>query len=234
MERIQTGIPGFDDIIGGGIPVSSSVLISGGTGTCKTIFCMQYIYNGAKVFNDPGLYVTIESNVKNITWDMQSFGWDIRALQDRKMVNIYRLKFGGKQNMEDQLDNELETIAEIVKEQNIKRLSVDSTTALGVYLERSQNMRHMLFKFVDSLKDLGCTTFLTSETKPEKTTFSAFGVEEFVVDGLVVLYFSPPHRYIYIRKMRGTKHSKAVHPFDISDEGVKVNSKEQVLWEAIK
>lgn len=234
MERIQTGIAGFDELMGGGIPTGSSVLVSGGTGTCKTIFCLQYIYNGAKKFEEPGLFVTIESNVKNLTWDMQSFNWDIRALQDRKMLNIYRLKFGGKLNMEDQLENELDTISEIVKEQSIKRLVVDSTTALGIYLERAENMRSLLFKFVDGLKDFGCTSLLTSETKAEKTAFSAFGVEEFVVDGVVVLYFSPPHRNIFVRKMRGTKHSKSVHPFDITEQGIKINEKEQVLWEAVK
>lgn len=234
MERVQTGIQGFDEIVGGGIPAGSSVLVSGGTGTCKTIFCLQYIYNGAKRFNEPGLFVTLESNVKNIVWDMQSFNWDIRQLQDNKMLNIYRLKFGARHGMEEQLESELETISEIVKEQEVKRIVVDSTTALSVYLEKAENVRHLLFKFVDGLKDLNCTSLLTSETKAEKTMFSAFGVEEFVVDGVVVLYFSPPHRSIFVRKMRGTNHSKSVHPFDITEQGVKVNAREQVLWEALK
>jgi len=83
MDRIQTGIPGFDEIIGGGIPKGSSVLVSGGTGTCKTIFSLQYIYNGAKMFQEPGLFVSIETNVRNISWNMESFNWDIRDLQGR-------------------------------------------------------------------------------------------------------------------------------------------------------
>lgn len=234
MDRVETGIPGFDEIVGGGIPLGSSVLVSGGTGTCKTIFTTQYIYNGAKLFDEPGLFVSIETNVKNITWNMQSFNWDIRELQDKKMLNIYRLKFGSKMSMEDQIESELDTIADIVKEQKIQRLAVDSTTALGVYMERSENIRHMLFHFVDKLKELNCTALLTSETKPEKNVFSAYGVEEFVVDGVVVLYFYPPHRSIFVRKMRGTSHSKSVHPFSIAAEGITVHPKEQIIWEALK
>ena len=234
MDRVTTGIPGFDELIEGGFPDGSSILLSGGPGTCKTIFATQYIYNGAKQFQEPGLFVSVETNIKNITWNMQSFNWDIRELQDSKMLNIYRLKFGSKMSVADQIETELETISDIVKEQGIKRLAVDSTTALGMYLESSDNMRNLLFQFVDGLKDLGCTTVLTAETKADKNVFSAFGVEEFVVDGLIVLYFSQPNRNMFIRKMRGTDHSKSVHPFNITDEGVAINSKEQVLWDSLK
>ena len=67
MERVKTGIPGFDDLVQGGFPKGASILVSGGTGSGKSIFAMQFIYNGAKQFNEPGLYVTLETNLKNIT-----------------------------------------------------------------------------------------------------------------------------------------------------------------------
>ena len=234
MDRVKTGIKGLDSLLAGGIPKGSSVLLSGGAGTCKTIFSMQYIYNGASEFQEPGLFVTVESNAKNIMWNMESFNWDIRTLQDKKLMNIYRLKLTPDETPEDQIKTELEIIKGQVEEIGAQRLVIDSTTALGVLIKDPGNIRNLIFKFVDSLKDLNCTTVLTAETEIQKTTFSAFGVEEFVVDGVIALYFTPPHRSIFIRKMRGTPHDKYVHPFEITANGIAVKSKEQVLWEAIK
>ncbi len=234
MDRVQTGIKGLDELIEGGFPKGSTILLAGGTGTCKTIFSMQYIYNGAIQFNEPGLFVTIESNAKNITWNMQSFGWDIRPLQEKRMVNIQRLRLGPKKRFQDLIKDELATITSLVKELGIQRLVIDSTTAFASLIEDPATIRSTLFKFTDGLKELDCTTILTSETKNEKNAFSAFHVEEFMADGVVVLYFMPPNRSVFIRKMRGTRHSKNVHPFEITQNGIVIKPKEQILWEAIK
>lgn len=60
------------------------------------------------------------------------------------------------------------------------------------------------------------------------------GVEEFVVDGIVALYFSPPNRSIFVKKMRGTNQSKYIHPFEITGSGVTINPKDRVMWDSIK
>ena len=236
MERVKTGINGLDELIQGGIPKGSSVLISGANGSGKSILSMQYIYEGAKQLQDPGLFVTVESNVKTIAWNMESFDWDIANLQDKDLMSIYRVRSFGDSSpdkMTARLDAEFGVIEDKVKEIGAKRLVVDSTTALGVSMERGP-FRSLLFGFMDRLKKLDCTTLLTAETRNIKTEFSAFGVEEFVVDGVIALYFTPPHRSIFVRKMRGTAHDKNVHPFEITENGILVKSKEQVLWEAIK
>ena len=234
MERVKSGIDGFDDLVQGGFPQGSSVLLAGGTGTCKTIFAMQYIYNGAVQYDEPGLYVTVESNAKNIAWNMESFGWNIRDLQEERKVNIYRLHTASKRDFGGLIKEELSTITSLVKELGVKRLVVDSTTAIAALISEPTAIRNILFKFGDGLKELNCTTLFTSETKSEKNTFSAYGVEEFMADGVIVLYFAPPNRIIFIRKMRGTNHSKNVHPFEIGPKGIVVKPKEHVLWEAIK
>lgn len=234
MERVKSGIEGLDELIQGGLPKGSAVLLAGGTGTCKTIFAMQYIYNGAVLYNEPGLFVTVESNAKNIAWNMESFGWDIGQLQADKKINIYRLQIAPKKRFSEMLDDELKTITSIVKELGIQRLVVDSTTAFAILIEDPSMIRSTLFKFADALKELDCTTIFTSETKTDKNAFSAFGVEEFMADSVIMLYFTPPNRSIFVRKMRGTNHSKTVHPFEITQNGIVIKPKEQVLWEAIK
>jgi circadian clock protein KaiC len=237
LDTIKTGITGFDKLLEKGVPRGSAILVSGGAGTGKTIFSMQFIYEGAKQFKEPGLFVTLETNLKNITWNMESFQWDIKSLQDQNLIKIYRLNLDSSRyhgSIEDQIDRELEIIASMVEEYKAKRIVIDTTTALGVWIKEEGNIRRILYKFCDALKNIGCTTLLTSETKYERNSFSAFGVEEFVSDSIVRLYFSPPHRSIFIRKMRGTDHSKSLHPFEITKKGIEINPKDEIMWDAIK
>ncbi|HLC79496.1 MAG TPA: ATPase domain-containing protein [archaeon] len=233
MERVSTGVKGFDELIAGGFPEGSTILLSGGAGTGKTIFGLSYLYNGARE-NEPGLYITLEGNIKNLVWNMESFGWDIKPLQDSGKLKIYRMNLHTDENVERQIEEELKVIAKLVKEMGCKRLVVDSTTALGVWIVDQGKIRYMLYNFTDALKDLGCTTLLIAETKGGKTDFSAFGVEEFLVDGVVSLYFFPPNRSIFVRKMRGTNHSKTVHPFNITEFGIEVKSRDEMLWDVLK
>ncbi len=238
MQRVPTGIPGLDELIEGGFPEGSSVLVGGGPGAGKTIFAMQYIYEGARSHNEPGLYVTLETGLKDITWNMQSFQWDIKTLQDKNMMKIYRLNFGNTQSQDEvkeQIEKELSIITKMVDSIDAKRLVIDSVTAFGVWIPEAGFLRHMLFEFVNRLKETGCTTILTSEIAGEdRNKFSAFGVEEFIVDGVVALYFTPPNRSIFVRKMRGTNHSKSIHAFDIEEGGVIVRPKDEILWGALR
>jgi len=237
MERVKTGIDGLDELIQGGIPEGSAVLVSGGAGTGKTIFSMQFAYNGAALYNEPGIYVSLETNLKNIIWNMENFNWDIRSLQESNLMKIYRLNISYAKTREEviqRVDEELNTISQLVKEINAKRLVIDSIAAFGVWFDSPALIRALLFEFADRLKNMGCTTMLTTETRGGRREFSAYGVEEFVADGVIALYFTPPHRSIFVKKMRGTDHSKIPHPFEITERGIVVNPQDRVLWESIK
>lgn len=234
MERVKTGIIGFDELIAGGLPQSSTVIVSGGPGTGKTIFGLSFLHSGAKDYDEPGLYITLEGNLKNIVWNMETFGWDIKSLQDASKIKIYKMNLHTQDNVEKQIEEELKVVAKLVKEMKCKRLVIDSTTALGVWISDMGKLRHLLYAFADSIKDLGCTTLLIVETKGGKTDFSAFGVEEFIADGVIAMYFYPPNRSVFVRKLRGTKHSKSVHAFNITDLGIEVKPRDEILWEALK
>ncbi len=236
MKRVPTGIEGLDQLIQGGVPQGSTALVSGASGTGKTIFALQYLYGGALKQNEPGLYVTLETNLKNITWNMQNFNWDIKKLQEKDLFKIYKLQLSGKkpEQVEEQIYEELKAISDMVEKIGAVRLVVDSTTALGIWIREPGALRSTIYEFTDYLKNLNCTTLLTAETSTRRGQFSAFGIEDFIADSIIALYFTPPHRSLFVRKMRGTDHSTSVHPFEISDQGILVRGREEIPWDSLR
>lgn len=234
IERVQTGIPGLDELLGGGIPRGASVVVAGGAGTGKSITAMQFIYNGATLFKEPGVFVTIQTNKQNLLWDMENFNWDLKALQDKSLLRIERLKFSPSDDMQDQVLEQLTIIAKMVKSINAKRLVIDSISAIGVWFTTKGQLRNTLFRFLDALKEIGCTTILTAETQGEMHQLGTFGVEQYIADGVIALYFVPPNRSLFVRKMRGTNHSKRIHPMDITNQGITIKSKDEIMWQSLR
>ena len=232
MNRVKTGVPGLDELIEGGFPEGSSILVSGGPGVGKSILSLEYLYNGAKIYNEPGIYITLEEGPQNIWWNMQRFKWDLLSLEKDNLMKI--LKFEPSEDFSQNLETQTKRIVEKAKEMGAKRMVIDSITALSFWLDSTAKIRYAIYILIEELRKINCTTILTSETSGRKNDLSRYGVEEFLVDGVVVLYFIPPNHFIYIRKMRGTNNSTTIHPITINDNGLAVNYKEEILWEALK
>ena len=234
MDRTATGVSGVDELLEGGFMPGSTVLISGGIGVGKTIFSTQFIYKGAEQYKEPGIYITLEEGSKNIWWNMKSFHWNITKMQQENLIKIYRFNMFSPKEFALKFDDELEKIKEMVEEMNAKRLVIDSTSAVCLFMESEAEIRYNIFRLIDEMKRLDCTTLLVTETQGGRDQFSRFGVEEFIVDGILSLYFRPPTRCMLVKKMRGTDHDKKVHPFEIDEYGIEVNPTEQILWESLK
>ncbi len=234
MQRIPTGIPGLDQLIQGGLLEGSSTLIAGGAGCGKTIFAMQYIYKGAEKYHDPGVYITIEEGPKNIWWNMTSFKWDIAKYQKNNLIKIYRMNLRNPKTFVEDFDNEIGRIKDMVNEINAKRLVIDSSTSFAIFMSTQAEIRYNLFRLVDETKKMNVTTVMTAETTGERDSFSRFGVEDFITDGVIALYFKPPMRALLVKKMRGTSHDPRPHPLTISSTGIEVNPTEQILWDSLK
>lgn len=234
MTRISTGIPGLDELTNGGFLEGSSVLVAGGSGTGKTIFAMQYLYKGAEQYGDPGIYITLEEGATNIWWLMKSFRWNLTKLEQQGKIKLYKVGMIEPADFARRFPHEIERIKAMVNELGAKRLVVDSTTAFGMWMPSESHVRYSLFRLADELKELKCTTVMTSETLGGRDQFSRFGVEEFVSDAVIALYFRPPQRSIFVRKMRGTSHDQKIHPFTIDERGFSIHHKEEVLWESLR
>lgn len=232
MNRVPTGIPGVDDLMEGGFPEASSILLSGGAGTGKSIFCMQYLYHGAKHLQEPGVYITLEEGPHNLWWNTQRFKWDLLSLEQQNLLRIY--KFEPTAEMRNDLDEQTRRIVEKAKSLNAKRLVIDSITAFSFWMDDPAKIRYAIYTLIEELRKLKCTCILTCETAGGRHDISRFGVEEFLSDGVLQLFFKPPHRSIFVRKMRGTKNDMRIHPFEITEQGITVKSDEEVLWESLK
>ncbi len=249
MERIKTGVPGFDDMVNGGFPKGRAILVSGACGTGKTILSMQYIYNGVMEHSEPGVFVTFDEMPEKIRQDMLEFGWDLKELENNKLMALVDATSARAGTTSDEehalspaqldLDRLLMDILHIVNKMGAKRLVIDSIPAMAFQLYKQDEIRRAILKMVYVLSKKELTTIMTSEI-PEQSTglglpqqFSKFEVEEYVADGVVVMSFlgtgSTATRTIYVRKMRGSKHDSDIHPMDITTKGIVVKKVEDVL-----
>jgi KaiC/GvpD/RAD55 family RecA-like ATPase len=237
-KRISMGIKELDDMLDGGIPRGSIILISGPLGTGKTTLGVQFIYNGIKKFNEPGIFITLEQNKKKIIEDMKSFGMDLENLgYDFQLVGghiaeVMYYKDKTKAKVEDFL-NEIE---EIIQKSKTKRVVIDSINLLLMLFKTDEERKKALLSLSQLLSKNDCTTLLTCETRENTSDLSWYGFEEFIVDGVISLYNvkreTTFHQRITIRKMRGVEHSKKIYPYKITDSGIKIYSEES--WQDLE
>ncbi|MEM7826579.1 MAG: ATPase domain-containing protein, partial [Candidatus Aenigmatarchaeota archaeon] len=94
IERVKTGIPGFDELVYGGIPKRNIVLLSGGPGTGKSIFAQQFLFNGL-LQKESGILVTLEEHPVQLRRNMLTFGWDVKSYEENNMFAIVDAFTGG-------------------------------------------------------------------------------------------------------------------------------------------
>ncbi len=225
-ERIETGIPGLDKLIQGGLVKGSVNLLAGQTGAGKTIFSTQYLLHGLKS-GEKGLYISLGEEVDEILADVAAFGWDVE-LKNYIKQGRFSLIALEPTSIEDLT---MQT-AEVVKKTGATRFVLDSLSiatmgwrmgALDVTKIRSET-----FGYMKTLKQLGVTSLLITEV-PENDVkaLSRFGFEEFLADGVVMLNYleyaaGGTPRSLMVRKMRRTSHGTDIYPFEISKNGVSI------------
>lgn len=220
-ERVETGISGLDELLKGGLIKGSSVLISGATGTGKTILSMQYLWEGLKE-GDDCLFITFEESPKDVKESAGLFGWNFEKHEEEGNLSMkHMIPFAS--------DNEdLFWFKDEIKENKIDRAVIDSTSVLSMYYKDKYNIRKNLFKLVKLFKETDTTSLLTTET-PSKKELSRYDVEEYVTDGVIKLYFmgvgKKGYRALQIRKMRDMEHSMETRSFEITGNGIKIEDK---------
>lgn len=221
VEKVPTGIPGLDKVIGGGIPKNNVILLAGGPGAGKTIMGCQFIYSGATKYGEKGIYVSIAETAESLKEEVKALGMNFDALEKNNMVKIMDLVAAPKHKLEESLA----TILQNVETFKAKRLVIDSFTAMSTATSDTIEVRviaHLLQRF---LLKMDCTTVLITEIPWGRTGIGA-GVEEFISDGVILIEpLMERHelkRRLLVLKMRGSKPSKRYHEVRITDRGAEV------------
>lgn len=241
-DVLKTGIPGFDELFAvGGIPKGNIVLVAGGPGVGKSTFCRQICNNlASKKF--PCLYVSFEESVEKIEKSMISFGWDVEkyeregilVIQKMDPLDILRIKLGsiGGGESATEITAKIEPIT-IPRGFKPELIVVDSLTAIvAATISKAKNYRIYLQQLFNFFEETKATTFLITETDEIPKRYSSTGIEEFLADGIIVLYNlqkgSIRENALEIVKMRYTKHQKKVVAFEITERGIVVHPDRQV------
>jgi len=218
FARIPTGIPGLDKLIEGGFIKGSTILLSGGTGTGKTILSLQFLLEGLKR-GENCMYISLEQKPDDVVNDVMRFGWNLEEYVKKKELLVeYHDPF--------KITDITSPLIDKIKDHKIHRIVIDSTSVMGLYFKDAFEVRKQMFKLINGLKEVGVTSVLTAELPEENKKLSRFGVEEFVVDGVIILQFlglgGKSSFNMQVRKMRRTEHKKESYPFEIGKTGIKI------------
>jgi circadian clock protein KaiC len=213
IERLATGISGFDQIALGGLPRERTTLLTGTTGSGKTLFAVEFLARGILRAGEPGVFVTFEEAPEDLRRNWASLGFPIRqwesegkwafvdasaGIEEAPVIGAYH--FGA-------LAARIEYAARQI---GASRVSLDSLDAVFTRFADPGVVRHELARIAGALEDAGVTAVITAERQDEYDHVSRYGVEEFVLDNVVILRNVLAHerrrRTIEIVKMRGVAH----------------------------
>ncbi|MFH0861510.1 MAG: ATPase domain-containing protein [Candidatus Altiarchaeota archaeon] len=227
VERVPTGIPGLDDLLGGGFVKRRHVIICGGPGSGKTTLLYEFLYRGAAQYNDKGLFISLEQSPERVVKGAKAlFGsWDWEKYLSTHIA-VTRVKIDDFNHLQDIIGN-------YVEEHGVKRVVLDSLTLLRLYFRGDDAYRNNLYELLTYLGDLDCTTLLALEKSANKRSDAKFDMEEFVADGVINMYLIPKERdrlrVLEIIKMRDTNHSTRLCPFKITSDGMMISPDAQMF-----
>lgn len=204
---VKTWIKGFDQLMSGGFPRPSFIILAGHPGTGKSTFAIQFLLNGATMGGEKGVYASFlereETFIRNMS---KSYGFDFKKPIDEGTLHFLEFTPLASTAVSDTLNQIVKTIIE----SGAKRLVIDSLNALFGETAPAEQRRLLEIVLNRIIKDQGCTVIAILEQSIGKTEIG-FGIEEFVADGLIVFesYIEglEAKRRAIIRKLRGTLHS---------------------------
>ena len=220
IDRIDTGIPGLDELVEGGFPLPSVLLVLGEPGTGKTTFGMQGIFHAAKN-GEKAIYMTgVAEPVFMIKKFMSNFKFFDEKLIENGSVQFWDL---GTSIQTMGPKKALDAITDIVRETRVKRVVIDPLP-LSQLFSSPTDYRRYLYDFLTSLRNLNVFTIIVGEKADE----SAADLEAYMVDAVVILFLRTlDNPLVYknlmrIRKMRGTNHTRDVLSVEITEDGLSV------------
>ncbi|MEO8518026.1 MAG: circadian clock protein KaiC [Dermatophilaceae bacterium] len=226
LPKSPTGIKGFDEITGGGLPAGRPSLICGPPGAGKSLFALQFLVNGVRDYAEPGVFLTFEENRADVVADAGSIEFDLDRLEADGLLLVDALSLEPQAVDTGAFDLEalMVRLAWAVEKFGAKRVAIDNVEALFAAFERPGLVRAELRRLFRWLKDHGLTAVITGEAG--EGTLTRHGIEEYLSDCVVVLddrvVQDVATRRLRVLKYRGSSHGRNEYPFLIGAHGLEV------------
>jgi len=227
VPKSPTGIQGLDEITGGGLPRGRPTLICGGPGCGKTILAMEFLINGAREFNEPGVFVSFEETIDDLTQNFASLGLDPRPLAARKKLSLDYVRVEPNEIEETgtyDLDGLFIRLEHAIDAIGAKRIVLDTIEALFSGLSDTRVLRAELRRLFNWLRTKGVTAIVTGERGEGLMT--RHGLEEYITDCVIMLDHrvvdQNATRRLRVVKYRGSTHGANESPFFIDESGISV------------
>lgn len=225
--KAATGIKGFDEITGGGLPKGRATLVCGAAGSGKTLLATEFLVRGATELGERGVFMTFEESVEDLTADVASLGFDLAALIAQKKIIIDHVRINRHEIEETgqyDLDGLFIRLDHAIKSVRAKRVVLDTIEALFAGFSNPGILRMELARLFRWLKDKGVTAIITGERG--EGTLTRHGLEEYVSDAVILLDHRVDDqvstRRLRIVKFRGSSHGTNEYPFLIGRSGLSV------------
>lgn len=227
LPKSPTGITGLDEITGGGLPQGRPTLICGSAGCGKTLMGMEFLVHGALEFDEPGVFMSFEESIEDLTQNVASLGFDLAALtaSQKLLIDFVRverneIEVTGEFNLEGlfiRLNHAIDTVG-------ARRVVLDTVEMIFSGLPNPLILRSELRRLFDWLKAKGVTAIITAARGEGRLTRQ--GMEEYVSDCVIVLDHRVVEqvstRRLHILKYRGSTHGTNEYPFLIDEAGITV------------
>lgn len=227
LQKERTGISGFDEITGGGLPAGRPTLVCGSAGAGKTLFAMEFLVRGAMLDREPGVFMSFEESGEELIANVASLGFDLKQLiSDKKLILDH--VFIERSEIEETGEYDLEALflrlGHAIDSIGAKRVVLDTLEALFSALPNEGIVRAELRRLFRWLKQKGVTAVITGERGDG--TLTRYGLEEYVADCVILLDHRVQNeistRRMRIVKYRGTSHGTNEYPFFIDENGLSV------------
>jgi circadian clock protein KaiC len=227
LKKSPTGIQGFDEITGGGLPEGRPTLVCGGAGCGKTLFAMEFLVRGTTQFNEPGVFMSFEETNEELIKNVASLGFDLEGLVKNKKIALDHVHIE-RSEIEETGEYDLEglfiRLGYAIDTIGAKRVVLDTIESLFAGLPNQLILRAELRRLFRWLKVKGVTAIITGERGEE--TLTRQGLEEYVSDCVIMLDHriteQTSTRRLRVVKYRGSMHGTNEYPFLIDEKGFSV------------
>ncbi|MBN1564223.1 MAG: AAA family ATPase [Anaerolineae bacterium] len=223
-QRVKSGIPGMDEMLGGGFIPESAILLRGAPGTGKTTFGLQYLLEGVRR-GETGMFISFEEFPQSLYRDAESLGWNLPEIEQAGKL---RIMFTSPKVLQQSLATPESNLLRTIHDLDIRRVVVDSLTHFTQQITDEHELRQVYHQVTSAFRREGVTAIYLGEEMRSDYTAHERGRLSFVVDNMIMLRYlevdSAIERAIVVLKMRSSAHDTAIRSYEIGANGITIGN----------